>query len=283
MKPNYTRYRSVLALRTGLKTFAGRNSIGQITIRHRGKGHKQAFRSIDWTRTNEKAVVVGFEYDPQRSASLAKLYHNSTANSTQFSYILAPSGMKLFQEVYSYNKIKQVNKLLQPGDSAPLSFFETGDFIHGVEAFPGQGAIFGRSAGSFCQVRSLSQEITALPINPATDFDKCTHQPKHFVKVRLPSGSQRLISFSSRATLGVVGSKEVSIKNFGKAGRIRWLGWRPSVRGVARNPVDHPHGGGQGKTSGGRPSVTFKSWLTKGQPIRNKKRRNIFILIPRSK
>ena len=142
----------------------------------------------------------------------------------------------------------EVSKLLQPGDFAPFSYFEPGDFIHAVEAFPGQGAVFARAAGSFCQVRSVAQ-----------DNQTRAGSSVQYAKIRLPSGSQRLISLSARATFGVVASTGADSKNLRKAGRSRWLGWRPSVRGVAMNPVDHPHGGGQGKTSGGRPSVTFKS------------------------
>ena len=243
--------------------------MGKITVRHRGGGHKQAFRSLDWRRSNEKALIVGFEYDPQRNAPLVKLYHK-IEGSPIYSYILAPTGIKLFQEIFAYGKSKDsknfINKkLLQPGDAAPVSFYESGDFIHAVQAFPGQRAIFGRSAGSFCQVRSQIQDNTI----------------SQYVKVRLPSGSQRLINIAAQATLGVVASNQ-RLKNLTKAGRSRWLGWRPSVRGVAINPVDHPHGGGQGKTSGGRPSVTFKSWPTKGIPTRNKKRRNSLIYLPRN-
>ena len=263
-----TRYRSVLSLRTGQKQFAGRNIRGKITVRHRGGGHKQAYRFIDWNRSNTKALVVGFEYDPQRNASLAKLYHNINTNTPLYSYILAPTGIKLFQEIFAYKKQFEFNiqKLLQPGDAAPLSFFESGDFLHAVQSFPGQAIIFGRSAGSFCQVRSHI-------INDSNN---------EFAKIRLPSGSQRFIKLTAQATLGVV-SISASKKKLVKAGQSRWLGWRPTVRGVAINPVDHPHGGGQGKTSGGRPSVTFKSWPTKGKPTRSKKQRTSLISLPRNK
>ncbi len=222
----YTRYRSVPSLRTGQSHQAGRNSTGHITVRHRGGGHKQAFRSIDWNRSRAKALVVSFEYDPQRNASLAKLYHpksvQSTPSQSTYSYIIASTGLKLFQEVYSYNN-KQVTtpspdnsatvaKLLLPGDSAPISFFEPGDFIHAVEAFPGQGAVFGRSSGSFCQVMSLQQDSALLNTeNTATNF----------AKVRLPSGSQRLINFGASATLGVPTSRDNPKKNLKKAGRSR--------------------------------------------------------------
>ena len=275
----YIRYRSVISLRKGQLQFAGRNSQGKITVRHRGGGHKQAFRTIDWTRNNVKAIVVGFEYDPQRNASLIKLYHssiNGVSNSASYSYALAPASIQLFQEVNVYNELNkkgsniEIAKLLRPGDSAPISFYEPGDFIHAVEAFPNQGAIFGRSAGSSCQVMSISQQNRT--------YSSRDSKAANYAKVRLPSGNQRFINFGARATLGIVSSALSKTGNLKKAGRSRWLGWRPSVRGVAINPVDHPHGGGQGKTSGGRPSVTFKSWPTKGQPTRSPKRKNAFIL-----
>ena len=155
----YTKYRSVVSLQKGLTQKAGRNEHGKITVRHRGGGHKQTYRMVDWNRSSNQAMIVGFEYDPNRSAPLAKLYNNDST----YSYILAPAGSKLFQNVFVYKKNRvettfESTKLLQPGDSGPISFFEPGDFIHAVEAFPGQGRILGRTAGSFCQIRSFDQE-----------------------------------------------------------------------------------------------------------------------------
>ena len=281
-----TRYRSIPSLRKGISKFAGRNSTGQITVRHRGGGHKQAYRYIDWNRNSGTGFVVGFEYDPNRNARIAKLYHTQNLDNTldynkNFSYILAPTGLKLFQELSVYNnQTKQSKessnnniKLLQAGDYAKLSSFESGDFMHAVEAYPGQGAVFARAAGTFCQVRSLSQDSSATEKGYVSNW----------AKVRLPSGSHRLISLEASATYGSVSIHSNLNKNLKKAGRSRWLGVRPSVRGVARNPVDHPHGGGQGKTSGGRPSVTFKSWPTKGQPTRSPKRKNPLILTSRKR
>ena len=157
-------------------------------------------------RSNSKALVIGFEYDPYRNASLAKLYHfyhNTNCSIYSYSYILAPTGIKLFQEIFSYEKQLGFNnqKLLQPGDAAPLSFFESGDFLHAVQAFPGQEVIFGRSAGSFCQVISNDNN-------------------NEFAKIRLPSGSQRFIKLSACATLGVVASNSSKKKLF-KAGQSR--------------------------------------------------------------
>lgn len=269
------KFNSVPSLKKGVNKQSGRNNIGKITTRHHGGGHKQAIRNIDWSRINKKAVIVGFEYDPIRTASLIKLYHEevSTSNNKKYSYVIAPDNAKLFQEINTFDnqatKETISNTLLKPGDAAPISFFEVGDFIHSLEAFPGQGSIFSRASGSYCQIRSINQIANSfIKIKP---IDK-------FAIVRLPSGNKRYININAQATLGIVYQDNKIKRNIQKAGRIRWLGWRPSVRGVAINPVDHPHGGGQGKTSGGRPSVTFKSWPTKGQPTRNPKRKNNFIL-----
>ena len=261
-----TNYRSLRSFRTNSKQFGGRNEQGKITVRHRGGGHKQAYRALNWTRSYPRGLIIGYEYDPQRNAPIAKLFH---AEAKAYSYILAPAGAQVFTELYAYTKATASTKLLRTGDSAPLSFFEAGDFIHAVEAFPGQSPVFGRSAGTFCQIRSFEQNT--LVHNPIKARSL-------YAKIRLPSGNQRLISFDARATLGAVSTIVPNEKHFKKAGRTRWLGWRPTVRGVAINPVDHPHGGGQGKTSGGRPSVTFKSWPTKGQPTRHVGRKNRFLI-----
>ncbi len=319
-----SRYRSIPSLRKGIAQQSGRNANGKITVRHRGSGHKQAYRTIDWSRKSGAGVVVGFEYDPQRNTYLAKLLHKSTNNwitqqqdqiqtKQHYSYIVAAVGLKLFQELSSFDTtsnnsssaatkqsnsngsdVKEgPNKLLQPGDVAPLSYFEAGDFLHNVAAYPGQQPIFARSAGTFCQIRSLSQGVTSESLSTVSDSQtqasrRLSNQSKSisWAKVRLPSGSQRLINSNVRATFGIIATHTNNLSkhnyfNLRKAGRSRWLGWRPSVRGVARNPVDHPHGGGQGKTSGGRPSVTFKSWPTKGQPTRSTKRVNRLILTQR--
>ena len=263
----FTNYRSLNSFRSNAKIFAGRNNQGVITVRHRGGGHKQAYRKLDWSRFYKTGIIVAFEYDPQRSAPIAKLFHSET---NEYSYILAPAGVSIFSEITSYTKTDSALKLLRTGDSAPISFFETGDFIHAVESFSGQGSVFSRSAGTYCQILSFEQNVINYTI---------TKNQNLFAKIRLPSGSQRLINFDSHATLGTVAIAPLNTKNLGKAGRTRWLGWRPKVRGVAMNPVDHPHGGGQGKTSGGRPSVTFNSWPTKGKPTRSKRRKSRFIIL----
>ncbi len=290
-------YRSLPALRTGngSKAFAGRNSKGRITVRHHGGGHKQALRQIDWNRSTENenaGLVVGFSYDPRRTARLATILKSSEKVQT-YGYILAPNGRRLFQTIRRYDRkngpiedssnlrSQKVAPALNPGDSAPLSHFEAGDFLHAVQAFPNQQPIFARAAGTFCQVRTNVTEHAAGSVQSTHSADYTT--------LRLPSGSHRRVASTAYATYGRVAVSDSfsSSEAFaraqsrpGKAGRSRWLGRRPTVRGVARNPVDHPHGG----TSRGRPSVTFKSWPTKGQPTRRPRRPSSSrILTPRIK
>jgi large subunit ribosomal protein L2 len=181
---------------------------------------------------------------------------------SSFSYILAPKGIKIFDKLKTVNTMRK-NLYLTVGDCTKLSNFETGDFVHNVEPFDTQSPIFARAAGTFCQI--LQQ-----------------HSNK-YISIRLPSGSQRLCSNQGRATLGILSNEKHHLRILKKAGVSRHLGIRPRVRGVAMNPIDHPHGGGQGKTSGGRPSVTPQGRPTKGQPTRKKKKRNLLILSPRKK
>lgn len=237
------------------KKNSGRNSQGYITVRHQGGGHKQLYRVIDWTRKIEENVVVNFEYDPNRSAYLAKLASVSKDNIC--TYIIAPKDLKVFDKICSLN-LKIANYFFKIGDCTTLENFEIGDFLNSVEIIPGQGGVYARSAGSFCQLLE--------------------NYSMQYAKVRLPSGSIVLLPLKSKATLGVVSKEDHNKKIIGKAGRSRWLNIRPTVRGVAMNPVDHPHGGGQGKTKGGRPSVTAWSWPTKGQPTRSVKKNNKLIL-----
>ena len=234
--------------------------MGIITVRHQGGGAKQFYRHINWSRTETSGIITNFEYDPNRSAILAKLYNPEEKNSLQTSYILAPKGLKIFDKVTKYDSLTK-NIALLSGDCTLIGNFEAGDFIHAVENTPNTRPIFARSAGTYCQVLQ--------------------HDSKDYVKIRLPSGSQRLIPVNAQATLGVLANEEHSFKVLKKAGRSRWLNRRPSVRGVAMNPIDHPHGGGQGKTKGGRPSVTPFSLPTKGQPTKNPRKRNKLILTMR--
>lgn len=270
------------SFRKGIKNTAGRNNSGHITIRHRGGGHKQSVRPITWQPKSDQGIVVGFDYDPQRTTSLVKLYHNkSTGNSSiSYSYQIPTQNTKPLQKLNFGSE-----KLSQSGDSHSLSSFEPGDFMHSVEFYPGQGNRIARSAGSFCQMRSSFSGESSKFINSDASVRQ-TNRPKptnSYIKIRLPSGSQRLISSTAKAVFGIPFFDKYHQQTRKKAGRNRWYGWRPSVRGVARNPVDHPHGGGQGKTSGGRPSVTFKAWPTKGQPTRSPKRKSPLIIVSRKK
>lgn len=224
--------------RTSKKTSsrpAGRNITGHITVRHQGGGHKQAYRQIDWYReafnsSDSASFVVGFSYDPQRSARLALIYTPALSSSQvkgTYSYIIAPEGLQLFQKLQKVSNVVQhqssqpgltsTTKLLSVGDLAPLSSFEVGDYIHSVEAFPGQGPVFARSAGTYCQFRgqsagSSSDQTGETPIE-GVDSGRA--------KVRLPSGSIRLISTTAHAVLGAVGNSEHNQRNLEKAGRSR--------------------------------------------------------------
>ena len=239
----------------------GRNNQGKITVPHQGGGAKQHYRQINWFRHEDVGTISNFEYDPNRTSFLVKLYHNKN-NCFNVSYILAPKGLKIFDRLRTF-ETKTRNIFLSPGDRTLLANFEPGDLIHSVETLPNKKAIFARSAGTFCQVLQ--------------------HDSKKYAKIRLPSGSQRLINFEAKATFGILSNEKHNQRILGKAGRSRWLNKRPSVRGVAMNPIDHPHGGGQGKTKGGRPSVTPYAWPTKGQPTKNPRKKNNLILSLRKK
>lgn len=256
-----SKYKPLIKKVRGLRKKAGRNNHGRITVRHQGGGVKQTYRQIDWARNLTGGIVTNLEYDPNRSTYIAKLTYpkNETVDNEAHSYILAPKGLKVFDKLQTILD-DRTNFVLRTGDVSKLSNFEVGDFIHCVEAVPGQGAMYARSAGTFCQVLQTSTK---------------------YVLLKLPSGSKKLFSPSARATLGILGRENLYQRNLEKAGRNRWLNKRPSVRGVAMNPVDHPHGGGQGKTKGGRPSVTPNARPTKGQPTRSPRKKNPLILEPR--
>lgn len=247
--------KSLNNLNKNKKKNSGRNNQGRITVRHQGGGHKRIYRPIDWKREVEENVVVNFEYDPNRSAYIAKL--SSIKEDGKCTYIIAPKGLKVFDKISAINT-KIANYYFKIGDSSILQNFEIGDFLNSVESIPGQGAVYARSAGSFCQLLE--------------------NYSVKYAKVRLPSGNIVLLPIKSKATLGIVSRLEHNQEIIGKAGRSRWLNKRPTVRGVAMNPVDHPHGGGQGKTKGGRPSVTAWSWPTKGQPTRSPRKSNKLII-----
>lgn len=230
----------------------GRNNKGRITVRHRGGGHKRRYRNIMFKRKNFYGSVCSFEYDPNRTAFLAKIFSFDTL---EYFYILAPKDLVIGDEVSSSNFSNIEN--ISIGDSTLLKNISIGSLIHNIEIKPGRGGQLVRTAGNFAQ---LIEKIN------------------NFARIRLRSGEQRLVSLDCFASLGIIGNLDHRLVNRGKAGTNRWLGRRPSVRGVAMNPVDHPHGGGEGRTSGGRPSVTPKGRCTKGSPTRKRKlEKNILI------
>lgn len=228
----------------------GRNNNGRITTRHIGGGHKHHYRIVDFKRNKDgvPAVVERLEYDPNRSANIALLKYADGERR----YILAPKGLTAGDEVVSgeYAPIK-------PGSAMPLRNIPVGSTVHNVELKPGKGGQMARSAGASAQL--VAREGTY-----------CT--------LRLRSGEMRKVLSDCRATLGEVGNSEHSLRELGKAGASRWRGIRPTVRGVVMNPVDHPHGGGEGRTSGGRHPVTPWGVPTKGKKTRKNKRSDRFIV-----
>ncbi|HJU47493.1 MAG TPA: 50S ribosomal protein L2 [Gaiellaceae bacterium] len=220
---------------------AGRNNRGRITTRHRGGGHKRRYRIIDFKRVKDgvPAKVAAIEYDPNRSARIALLHYADGAKA----YILAPSGLRVGASVESGTGAD-----IKPGNALPLEAIPTGTVVHAVELRPGQGAKMARSAGSGVQLVAKDGPHAVL---------------------RLPSGELRRVQLSCRATVGVVGNADHANESSGKAGRSRWLGKRPTVRGTVMNPVDHPHGGGEGKAKGHHP-VTPWGVPTLGKRTRRK-------------
>jgi large subunit ribosomal protein L2 len=232
------------------RCWAGRNASGRITVRRRGGGHKRRYRVVDFRRQifGVPARVATIEYDPNRSARLALLhYADGTRN-----YVLAPKGLNVGDRIVSSRDAD-----IRPGNSLPLGSIPVGTEVHAVELKIGGGAKMCRAAGSWAQL--LAKE-------------------GNWATLRLPSGEMRLVHLECRATIGRVGNEEHGNIKLGKAGRSRWLGNRPKVRGVAMNPVDHPHGGGEGRTSGGRHPVTPWGHPTKGKKTRNNQRTDTFIV-----
>lgn len=241
----------IKTLTTGMHECAGRNNNGRITVYHRGGGHKKKYRFVDFKRSydNISAEVLRIEYDPNRSTFIALvLYENGV-----LSYILAPNDLKVGDKIFSGTDVD-----ISLGNTLPLRSIPIGSIIHNIEYIPGKGGQLVRSAGTSAQLISKDEN--------------------GFCLIRLPSGEDRLFPDTSKATIGILSNIDRKNIVIAKAGRSRWLGRQPTVRGVAMNPVDHPHGGGQGKTSGGRPSVTPWSWPTKGQPTRSKKKYNTLIV-----
>jgi large subunit ribosomal protein L2 len=203
----------------------GRNTHGRITARHQGGGHKRAYRVIDFRRADKDGVpakVAHIEYDPNRTARIALLHYVDGEKR----YILCPAGLKQGDRVENGPSAD-----IKPGNCLPLRNIPTGTVVHAIELRPGGGAKLARSAGSGAQLLAKEGKYATL---------------------RMPSGEMRMVDLRCRATVGEVGNAEQSNINWGKAGRMRWKNRRPTVRGVAMNPIDHPHGGGEGKTSGGR-------------------------------
>ncbi len=229
---------------------AGRNNQGRITVRHRGGGHKQHYRIIDFKR--DKLDIPGrverLEYDPNRSAHIALVLYVDGERR----YIIAPRGVKAGDEI-----ISAANAPIKAGNSLPMRNIPLGTVIHCVELKPGKGAQLARSAGASAQLVAKEGPHAIL---------------------RLRSGEMRKVSLECRATIGEVGNSEHGLRSLGKAGASRWRGIRPTVRGVAMNPVDHPHGGGEGRTSGGRHPVSPWGMPTKGYKTRHVKRTSNMIV-----
>jgi large subunit ribosomal protein L2 len=238
-----------------LRKKGGRNNTGRITCRHRGGGHKRRFRVIDFKRRKIgiPAKITAIEYDPNRSSRIALINYADGEKA----YILSPDQMKVGDEVISsrYADIK-------PGNALPLRFIPLGTLIHNVELKRGKGGQMVRSAGAAAQLMAKDES---------------------YAHVRLPSGEVRLVNIDCRATVGQVSNIEHAHVKIGKAGRKRWLGRRPSVRGVAMNPVDHPMGGGEGRSSGGRHPCTPWGKPTKGFKTRRNKASDRFIVKRRGK
>jgi len=229
---------------------SGRNVYGRITMRRRGGGHKRQYRVIDFKRENfgVPGKVAGVEYDPNRTARIALIHY---ANGDK-RYIICPKGLTVGMVVVSGSAAE-----VKVGNALPLKDIPLGEQIHNIELHPGAGAAMVRSAGGSAQLMAKTDKYALL---------------------RMPSGEQRRVLLTCMATIGVVGNVEHSNRRLGKAGVARWLGRRPKVRGVAMNPVDHPHGGGEGKTSGGRNPVSPWGTPTKGFKTRKNKRTNKFIV-----
>ncbi|MDE0036175.1 MAG: 50S ribosomal protein L2 [Gammaproteobacteria bacterium] len=228
----------------------GRNTAGRITTRHRGGGHKQHYRKIDFKRDKDgiRATVARLEYDPNRTANIALLKYADG----EYRYIVAPRGLRPGDQVMSGSTAP-----IRPGNAMPLRNVPVGSVVHCVELKPGKGAQLSRSAGSSCQFVAREGSHALL---------------------RLRSGEMRQVPVECRATLGEVGNSEHNLRSLGKAGAKRWRGVRPTVRGVAMNPVDHPHGGGEGKSSGGRHPVSPTGVPTKGFKTRKNKRTDRLIV-----
>jgi len=250
-----TKKRPDKSLLKPLKKTGGRNSLGRITSRHKGGGHKRQYRIIDFKRNKDgiPARVASIEYDPNRSANIALLHYKDGEKR----YILAPVGLNVGDELLSGTGAE-----VRIGNTLPLKDMPLGTQIHNIELNVGHGGQMVRSAGSYAQLMAKEGK---------------------YALVKLPSSEVRMVALDCKATIGQVGNPDHEKIALGKAGRNRWKGRRPHVRGVAMNPVDHPHGGGEGKSSGGRHPVTPWGVPTKGYKTRVKKASDIFIIKKRNK
>lgn len=242
--------KSVKSLTAGLNKSGGRNSQGRMTVRHRGGGHKRRYRLIDFKRRkfDVPATVERLEYDPNRTAFIALIRYDDG----EVSYILAPQRVKSGDVVISGERAD-----IKPGNAMPMKNIPVGTVIHNVEMKPNKGGQLARAGGTYAQLIGKDAGYALL---------------------RLSSGEQRMVRGECMASIGAVSNPDRQNIKLGKAGRSRWLGRRPKVRGVAMNPVDHPHGGGEGRTSGGRHPVTPWGVATKGKRTRNNKRTDKLIL-----
>jgi large subunit ribosomal protein L2 len=247
-----TKKRSEKSLLSSLKKTGGRNHAGRITTRHIGGGHKRKYRIIDFKRDKFEipGKVFGVEYDPNRSANLALVHYVDGEKR----YIIAPLGIKVGDTVISS---KKADTEIKEGNALPLRFIPVGTFVHNVEMKSGKGGQIARSAGNYAQLVAKEGE---------------------YGHVRLPSSEVRLVHLSCMATIGQVGNIDHENVTVGKAGKPRWLGIRPTVRGTAMNPVDHPLGGGEGRSKGGRHPCSPWGQLSKGLKTRKNKRTDKFII-----
>jgi large subunit ribosomal protein L2 len=238
------------SLTEGLRKKGGRNNLGRITVRFRGGGHKRRYRLIDFKRTkfDVAATVLRLEYDPNRTAFIALIEYADGEKS----YILAPQRLAVGDTVVAGEKVD-----IKPGNALPLKNIPVGTVVHNVELKQGKGGQIARSAGTYVQLVGKDQG---------------------YAQLRLSSGELRIVRGECMATIGAVSNPDQQNVSLGKAGRTRWLGFRPHVRGVAMNPIDHPHGGGEGRTKGGRNPVTPWGKPTKGAKTRKNKRTTKYIV-----
>ncbi|GAB4244618.1 MAG: 50S ribosomal protein L2 [Acidobacteriota bacterium] len=255
VSPELSDIKPLKSLTVGKQRISGRNNLGQISVRRRGGGHKRRYRIIDFKRDKDgiPARVAAIEYDPNRSAHIARLHYADGEKR----YILYPHGLQVGDTVMSGPSADIV-----VGNCLPLINIPIGTTIHNIELYPGRGGQLVRSAGGAAQLLAKEGD---------------------YAQIRMPSGEVRKVHILCRATVGQVGNLEHENVSLGKAGASRWRGRRPKVRGVAMNPVDHPMGGGEGRTSGGRHPCSPWGWKTKGLKTRKNKRTERFIVRRRSK